>query len=68
MKCPAIGRNADWPKSLLFYFDSVPTDDQMRYLHEVMQRACACMPETLRAKDVTTPSPAASPTAGTDPL
>jgi len=48
MKCPGIGRNAEWPKSLLFYFDNVPTDDQMRYLHEVMQRACACMPEELR--------------------
>lgn len=47
MKCPAIGRNADWPKSLLFYFDRVPTDDQMRYLHEVVQRAVACMPEDL---------------------
>lgn len=48
MKCPGIGRNAEWPKSLLFYFDNVPTDEQMRYLHEVMQRACACMPKELR--------------------
>lgn len=48
LRCPGIGRNAEWPKSLLFYFDRVPTDDQIRYLHEVMQRACACMPENLR--------------------
>lgn len=47
LRTNGVGRNADWPKSLLFYFDSIPTDDQMRYLHEVMQRACACMPEDL---------------------
>lgn len=47
VRCNGIGRNADWPKSLVFYFDRVPTNDQMRYLHEVIQRACACMPEDL---------------------
>jgi hypothetical protein len=43
--CNAVGRNADWPSSLVFYFNRVPTDDQMRYLHEVMARGVACMPE-----------------------
>lgn len=47
LRSTAIGRNAEWPKSLLFYFNGVPTDDQMRYLHEVVQRACACMPADL---------------------
>lgn len=45
LRCNGIGRNAEWPKSLLFYFDTVPSDDQMRFLHEVMKRACACLPE-----------------------
>ncbi len=48
MRCNGVGRNAEWPKSLLFYFNAAPTDDQMRYLQEVMARAVACMPEGLR--------------------
>jgi hypothetical protein len=48
MRCNGVGRNAEWPKSLVFYFNAVPTDDQMRYLQEVMARAAACMPEDLR--------------------
>lgn len=48
IRCNGVGRNADWPKSLIFYFDNVPTDNQMRYLCEVMQRAAACMPEDLQ--------------------
>lgn len=41
LKCPGVGRDADNEKSLCFYFDRKPTDDEMRYLHEVMQRAVA---------------------------
>ncbi len=48
MRCNGIGRNAEWPKSLMFYFNAVPTDGQMRYLQEVVARAVACMPEDLR--------------------
>jgi hypothetical protein len=48
MRCNGVGRNAEWPKSLLFYFSSVPTDEQMRYLQKVMARAAACIPEDLR--------------------
>lgn len=47
LRSNGVGRNTEWPKSLLFYFDGVPSDDQMRYLSEVVQRACACMPEDL---------------------
>ena len=39
-----IGRNAEWPKSLLVYFDRVPTDWELRFLSGVLARACACMP------------------------
>jgi hypothetical protein len=39
LRCEGVGRNAEWPKSLLFYFNGVPTDDQIRYLHDVMTRA-----------------------------
>ncbi len=42
LKCPGVGRDAENEKSLCFYFDRKPTDDEMRYLHEVMQRAVAC--------------------------
>lgn len=41
LKCPGVGRDAENEKSLCFYFDRKPTDDEMRYLHEVMQRAVA---------------------------
>lgn len=34
-----VGRDAENEKSLCFYFDRKPTDDEMRYLHEMMQRA-----------------------------
>ncbi len=47
LRCNGVGRNAEWPKSLLFYLNRVPTDDQMIYLQEVMARACACIPEDL---------------------
>ncbi len=39
LRCAGVGRNGEWPKSLLFYFNGVPTDDQIRYLHDVMTRA-----------------------------
>jgi len=47
-RCNGVGRNVEWPKSLLFYLNFVPSDEQMRYLQEVMARACACMPEDLK--------------------
>lgn len=41
LRCPGVGRDAENEKSLCFYFNRKPTDDEMRYLHEVMQRAAA---------------------------
>jgi len=42
LKCPGVGRDAGNDRSLCFYFNRKPTDDEMRYLHEVMQRAAVC--------------------------
>lgn len=42
---PGVGRDASNAKSLCFYFSRPVTDDEMRFPHDVMQRACACMPE-----------------------
>lgn len=42
LKCPGVGRDTENEQSLCFYFSRKPTDDEMRYLHEVMQRAVAC--------------------------
>ncbi len=42
LKCPGVGRDAGNEQSLCFYFNRKVTDDEMRYLHEVMERAVAC--------------------------
>lgn len=39
LQCPGAGRVGDNPKALIFYFNRPPTDDEMRFLHEVMQRS-----------------------------
>lgn len=41
LRCPGIGRVGDNSKALIFYFDRAVTDDEMRFLHEVVQRAVA---------------------------
>ena len=45
LKCPGVGRDKDSLHSLQFYFSRRVTDDEMRFLHEVVQRAVACMPD-----------------------
>ena len=44
LQCPGVGRDAGCATALEFYFDRPVTDDEMRFLHEVIQRAVACMP------------------------
>lgn len=46
LKCPGVGRDKDCISALQFYFNRPVTDDEMRFLHEVVQRAVACMPAT----------------------
>ena len=46
IRCFGVGRDKDCISALQFYFTRPVTDDEMRFLHEVMQRAVACMPET----------------------
>lgn len=41
LKCPGIGRDKDCISALAFYFNRRVTDDEMRFLHEVVQRAVA---------------------------
>jgi hypothetical protein len=45
LKCPGVGRDKDCVSALQFYFNRPVTDDEMRFLHEVMQRTVACMPD-----------------------
>lgn len=42
LKCPGVGRDKDCVSALQFYFSRRVTDDEMRFLHEVVQRAVAC--------------------------
>jgi hypothetical protein len=44
LKCPGAGRDKDCISALQFYFNRPVTDDEMRFLHDVIQRAVACMP------------------------
>lgn len=44
LKCPGVGRDGENDRVLVFYFSRCPSDDEMRYLHEVMERATACNP------------------------
>lgn len=46
LACPGAGRDKDNINALQFYFSRPVTDDEMRFLHEVVQRAVACMPNT----------------------
>lgn len=41
LKCPGVGRDAENDQSLCFYFSRKVSDNEMRFLHEVMQRAVA---------------------------
>jgi len=45
LKCPGVGRDRDCINALQFYFSRPVTDDEMRFLHDVIQRAVACMPK-----------------------
>ena len=45
LKCSGVGRDKDCAKALQFYFNRPVTDDEMRFLHEVMQRAVASAPK-----------------------
>jgi len=48
LKCPGVGRDKDNLHALQFYFSRPVTDDEMRFLHDVMKRAAACMPGILK--------------------
>jgi len=39
LKCNGVGRDKDCISGLEFYFNRRVTDDEMRFLHEVIKRA-----------------------------
>ena len=45
LRCPGVGRDKDNLSALVFYFSRRVTDDEMRFLHEVMRRGAACAPK-----------------------
>jgi hypothetical protein len=45
LKCPGVCRDKDCISALQFFFSRPVTDDEMRFLHDVMQRTVACMPK-----------------------
>lgn len=47
LKVPGVGRDKDCISALQFYFTRRVTDEEMRFLHEVMQRAVALLPSAL---------------------
>ena len=44
LTCPGVWRDAGNLAALSFYFSRRVTNSEMRFLHEVMQRAVALMP------------------------
>jgi len=44
LKCPGVGRDKDNLSALQFYFSRRVTDAEMRFLHEVVERAVAMFP------------------------
>lgn len=42
LRCYGVARVADNDQALIFVFDRQPTDAEMRFLHNVMQRAAVC--------------------------
>lgn len=44
LKCNGVGRDKDCVSALQFYFSRPVTDDEMRFLHDVMKRAVASAP------------------------
>lgn len=50
LKCPGVGRDKECVSALAFYFSRRVTDDEMRFLHDVMQRAAICMPATISSR------------------
>jgi len=43
LKCKGVGRDKNCISALEFYFDRRVSDDEMRYLHDVIRQAAACI-------------------------
>jgi hypothetical protein len=42
LRCQGVSRDVGNERALSFYFSRRPTDDELRLLHQVMQRAALC--------------------------
>lgn len=57
LKCNGVGRDKDCISALQFYFSRPVTDDEMRFLHDVMRRTLAislplsCSPDCAACKE-----------------
>jgi hypothetical protein len=45
LRTPCIGRDRENEKSLILYLNRPATDDEMRFLHDAIQRAVATTPD-----------------------
>lgn len=43
LRCLGVGRSKTNGKVVAFAFDRAPTDDELRFLHDVMRRAAVMM-------------------------
>lgn len=50
LRCVGVGRDAENDKALCFYFSRPVTDDEMWFLHEVMQRAVYLTPDASKPR------------------
>lgn len=51
LKCNGTGRDKDCVSALAFYFNRRVTDDEMRFLDEVVKLAAVYMPNDLALKE-----------------
>jgi hypothetical protein len=50
LRCNGVARDKDDEHELCFHFNRRVTDNELLYLHEVMQRAATCMPEDIEVR------------------
>lgn len=47
LKCNGVGRDKDCISALQFYFSRPVSDEEMRFLKDVISRAAVCLPEDI---------------------
>lgn len=49
LECPGVGRDADYDRSLVLYFNRRPSDEEMRRVHAVVKRFLETDTKTIHA-------------------